>query len=81
MFKFSLILFLQLMFSLVVFAQQTDRDINEENISFYTEKYDACSSIEEMEADHIKPWSKNGRTESDNCQLLCLEDNRRKGNK
>ena len=50
MFKFSLILFLQLMFSLVVFAQQTDRDINEENISFYTEKYDACSSIEEMEA-------------------------------
>ena len=38
-------------------------------------------SIEEMEADHIKPWSKNGRTESDNCQLLCLEDNRRKSNK
>jgi hypothetical protein len=38
-------------------------------------------AFEEMEADHIKPWSKNGRTESDNCQLLCLEDNRRKSDK
>ena len=37
--------------------------------------------IEEMEADHIKPWSKGGRTESANCQLLCLEDNRLKSNK
>ena len=32
-----------------------------------------------MEADHITPWSKAGRTNADNCQLLCLEDNRRKG--
>jgi hypothetical protein len=35
--------------------------------------------IDEMEADHITPWSKGGRTTSDNCQMLCLEDNRRKG--
>lgn len=35
--------------------------------------------IEEMEADHITPWSKGGRTSADNCQMLCLEDNRRKG--
>jgi hypothetical protein len=33
----------------------------------------------EMEADHITPWSKGGRTNADNCQMLCLEDNRRKG--
>jgi len=35
--------------------------------------------IDEMEADHITPWSKGGRTSADNCQMLCLEDNRRKG--
>jgi hypothetical protein len=34
---------------------------------------------EQMEADHITPWSKGGRTDADNCQMLCLEDNRRKG--
>jgi hypothetical protein len=32
-----------------------------------------------MEADHITPWSKGGRTNAENCQMLCLEDNRRKG--
>jgi hypothetical protein len=35
--------------------------------------------IGEMEADHITPWSKGGKTNAANCQLLCLEDNRRKG--
>lgn len=35
--------------------------------------------IEEMEADHIDPWSKGGKTNAANCQMLCLEDNRRKG--
>jgi 5-methylcytosine-specific restriction endonuclease McrA len=33
----------------------------------------------EMEADHITPWSKDGKTDASNCQMLCLEDNRRKG--
>jgi hypothetical protein len=35
--------------------------------------------IEEMEADHVTPWSEGGRTEASNCQMLCKEDNRRKG--
>jgi hypothetical protein len=35
--------------------------------------------IGEMEADHITPWSKGGKTSAANCQMLCLEDNRRKG--
>lgn len=35
-------------------------------------------SIEEMEADHITPWSKGGKTTADNCQMLCKDDNRRK---
>jgi hypothetical protein len=37
--------------------------------------------IEEMEADHITPWHEGGRTDSSNCQMLCKEDNRRKGGK
>lgn len=35
--------------------------------------------FEEMEADHITPWRAGGKTEAANCQMLCLEDNRRKG--
>jgi hypothetical protein len=35
--------------------------------------------LEEMEADHITPWHEGGRTEADNCQMLCRDDNRRKG--
>ncbi len=34
--------------------------------------------IEEMEADHITPWSKGGKTVIENCQMLCKECNRRK---
>jgi REP element-mobilizing transposase RayT len=35
--------------------------------------------IEEMEADHITPWRKGGKTNSENCQMLCRNDNRVKG--
>ena len=35
--------------------------------------------ISEMEADHITPWSEGGKTELENCQMLCRECNRRKG--
>jgi hypothetical protein len=34
--------------------------------------------IEEMEADHIKPWHEGGKTIAENCQMLCKEDNRKK---
>jgi len=27
--------------------------------------------IDDMEADHIKPWCNGGKTEPDNCQMLC----------
>lgn len=37
--------------------------------------------IEEMEGDHITPWHEGGPTISDNCQMLCKEDNRRKSGK
>ncbi|RXH53948.1 HNH endonuclease family protein [Granulicella sibirica] len=34
-----------------------------------------------MEADHIVPWSKGGKTVSANCQMLCKLDNRTKSGK
>jgi hypothetical protein len=37
--------------------------------------------IEDMEADHIDPWSKGGKTVDKNCQVLCRPCNRRKSNK
>lgn len=34
--------------------------------------------LEEMEGDHITPWHTGGKTNAENCQMLCKEDNRRK---
>ena len=34
--------------------------------------------LEAMQADHITPWSKGGRTVAENCQMLCADCNRRK---
>lgn len=36
--------------------------------------------IEEMEADHIVPWSKGGQTVIENCQMLCRDCNKKKSN-
>ncbi len=38
-------------------------------------------TLDEMEADHIKPWSEGGKTNAENCQMLCRDCNRRKSNK
>ena len=37
--------------------------------------------ISDMEADHITPWSEGGKTNAENCQMLCRQCNRRKSNK
>lgn len=37
--------------------------------------------FEEMEGDHIKPWSKGGHTTPDNCQMLCRDCNGKKTDK
>lgn len=37
--------------------------------------------IEEMEADHIKPWHEGGKTIAENCQMLCKQCNRTKSGK
>jgi hypothetical protein len=37
--------------------------------------------LHEMEADHITPWHLGGRTNAENCQMLCKQDNRIKSGK
>ena len=37
--------------------------------------------IDEMDADHITPWTEGGKTNNDNCQMLCKRCNRSKGAK
>lgn len=36
--------------------------------------------LQEMEADHVRAWSRGGATDAKNCQLLCKLHNRMKGN-
>lgn len=47
--------------------------------------YCACCGVvkdfKDMHADHIVPWSKGGRTEIGNCQMLCVSCNLKKSNK
>ena len=37
--------------------------------------------INQMEADHIKAWSKGGKTVIENCQMLCIKDHKLLKNK
>jgi hypothetical protein len=37
--------------------------------------------IKDMEADHIKAWSKGGPTDLENGQMLCIRHNKLKGNR
>ena len=37
-------------------------------------------SLSEMDADHVRAWSKGGATDISNCQMLCKTHNRAKGN-
>lgn len=38
-------------------------------------------SFNEMEADHVSAWSKSGKSDMKNCQMLCKTHNRAKGNR
>ena len=38
-------------------------------------------AFEEMRGDHIKPWSKGGKTNLENLQMLCADCNARKSDK
>ena len=58
-----------------------------EKLQAYTKQNGICKicgnhfELEEMEADHITPWSQGGKTNLENCQMLCRECNRRKSDK
>ena len=41
-----------------------------------TENENKIWKIDEMEADHIIPWSRGGKTTPENCQMLCKHHNR-----
>jgi 5-methylcytosine-specific restriction endonuclease McrA len=52
--------------------------------SAYEKQKGICSKckkhfeLKQMEADHITPWSQGGKTNAENCQMLCRDCNRRK---
>lgn len=56
-------------------------------LAAYEKQHHKCAicgeefEFEEMQADHIKPWSKGGHTTHENCQILCRDCNLKKSNK
>lgn len=38
-------------------------------------------SLKDMDADHVSAWSKGGKTDITNCEMLCKTHNRAKGNR
>ena len=55
------------------------------NCSFCAIGHDANKNriweISEMDADHVSAWSKNGKTDISNCEVLCKTHNGAKGNR
>lgn len=53
----------------------------------YTRQNGVCKicgnhfELEEMETNHMTPWSQGGKTNLENCQMLCRDCNRRKSDK
>lgn len=66
--------------SLRVFDEDTKKTV-------YTQQGGKCAvcgqsfDFKDMHGDHIKPWSKGGKTVIDNCQMLCRDCNLKKSNK
>ncbi len=42
---------------------------------------DKIWAITDMDADHVTAWSKGGKTDAKNCEMLCKTHNRAKGNR
>jgi hypothetical protein len=70
-----------------VYTTQTDKAKKEEksNCSLCAIGHSANKkkiwTFNEMDADHVSAWSKGGKTDIKNCQMLCKTHNRAKGNK
>lgn len=61
--------------SIRAFTDKQKREAYEKQVGICV-KCKAHFEIDEMEADHIKPWHEGGKTNSENCQMLCKQDNR-----
>ena len=62
------------------FADKQKRQVYEKQNGICV-KCEGFFEIEEMEADHIKPWHEWGKTTTENCQMLCKQCNRTKSGK
>ncbi len=71
--------------SLRAFDEKTKIKKYEEQKGICMAKNAVCGNahfeFNEMEADHIKPWSRGGKTVYVNCKMLCREDNQIKSGK
>lgn len=65
--------------SIRAFTDNTKREVYEKQKGICT-KCEEHFEINEMEADHITPRSQWWKTNTDNCQMLCKNCNRRKSN-
>jgi 5-methylcytosine-specific restriction endonuclease McrA len=71
----------------VVYAKQTAKAKakKKSNCPFCAIGHDANKSkiwsFSEMDADHVSAWSKGGKSDINNCQMLCKTHNRAKGNR
>ncbi len=66
--------------SIRVFTEAIKQKVYEKQKGICTE----CKKhfeLSAMEADHITPWHEGGKTNEENCQMLCRECNRRKSGK
>jgi len=70
-----------------VYKQQTETAKNkgESNCPLCAIGHDANKNkiweLKDMDADHVTAWSKGGKTDIKNCQMLCKTHNQAKGNK
>jgi 5-methylcytosine-specific restriction endonuclease McrA len=70
-----------------VYSKQTDDAKNNKisNCSHcamgHSANKDKIWAITDMDADHVTAWSKGGKTDINNCELLCKTHNRAKGNR
>ncbi len=62
------------------FDDKTKREVFEKQAGVCI-KCEKQFEITQMQADHILPWSKGGKTKKENCQMLCKICNARKSNK
>ena len=65
--------------SIRTFDDNTKREVYEEQKGVCP-KCGETFEYEDMEGDHITPWSKGGKTIKENCQMLCKGCNRTKSN-